>query len=136
MKVEQKLFTFEELEALLFEWQNRLCLTEWEIVLKIVRRNEFGDEDNQGDITYNKLSGQAVIRILDPVDWENDLFNQDMEKALVHELLHLMWYGFEPDDEESQENMLWHRRLETTAKIMVALKRGGLARHVEDKVVR
>lgn len=136
MRVERNLLTIEELEALLFEWQGRLCLTEWDIALKIVRRSEFGEEDNQADITYNKLSAQAIIRILDPIDWDNELFNQDMEKALVHELLHLMWHEFEPADEESWEHVLWHRRLETTARIMVMLKRGGLARNVEDKEVK
>lgn len=128
MRVEQKLLSIEELKALLFEWQDRLCLTEWDIVVKTVRRSEFGEEDNQADIIYNKLSAQAIIRILDPTDWDNALFNQDMEKALVHELLHLMWHDFEPDDEESREHTLWHRRLETTARIMVVLKRGNLAR--------
>lgn len=131
MRVEQKLLSIEELEALLFEWQDRLCLTEWDIVVKTVRRSEFGEEDNQADIIYNKLSAQAIIRILDPINWDNALFNQDMEKALVHELLHLMWHDFEPDDEESREHTLWHRRLETTARIMVALKRGNLARRME-----
>lgn len=131
MRVEQKLLSIEELEALLFEWQGRLCLTEWDIAVKIVRRSEFGEEDNQADITYNKLSAQAIIRILDPIDWDNDLFNQDMEKALVHELLHLMWHDFEPADEKSLERVLWHRRLETTARIMVMLKRSGLDRCME-----
>lgn len=131
MRVEQKLLTIEELEALLCEWQSRLCLTEWDIALKIARRSEFGEEDNQADITYNNLSAQAIIRILDPIDWDNGLFNQDMEKALVHELLHLMWHDFEPADEESREHVLWHRRLETIARIMVALKRGSLARSEE-----
>jgi hypothetical protein len=125
MRVEKKLLSVNELEALLFEWQNQLCLTEWDIALKIVRRSEFGEEDNQADITYNESTGQGIIRILDPVDWDNALFNQDMEKGLVHELLHLMWRDFEPDDEESREHVLWHRRLEATARIMVALKRRG-----------
>jgi hypothetical protein len=136
LRVERKLLTIEELEALLFEWQGRLCLTEWDIVLKIVRRSEFGEEDNQADITYNELSSQGIIRILDPIDWDNDLFNQDMEKALVHELLHLMWHDFEPADEKSREHILWHRRLETTARIMVALKRSGLAMSMEAKEVK
>ena len=133
MRVEQKLLTIEELETLLFEWQGRLCLTEWDIALKIVRSSEFGEEDNQADITYNELSGQGIIRILDPIDWGNNLFNQDMEKALVHELLHLMWHDFEPADEESREHTLWHRRLETTARIMVLLKRSGLAESMDVK---
>lgn len=133
MRVEQKLLSFEELEALLFEWQGRLCLTEWDIAVKIVRRSEFGEEVNQADITYNKLSAQAIIRILDPIDWDNALFNQDMEKALVHELLHLMWHDFEPADEKSLEHVLWHRRLETTARIMVMLKRSGLAASMDVK---
>lgn len=133
MRVEQKLLTIEELDALLFEWQGRLCLTEWDIVLKIVRRSEFGEEDNQADVTYNEVSRQGIIRILDPIDWDNDLFNQDMEKSLVHELLHLMWRDFEPADGDSREHILWHSRLETTARIMVALKRGSLARNVETR---
>ncbi|WP_303840982.1 hypothetical protein [Selenomonas ruminantium] len=135
MRVEQKLLSIEELEALLDEWQSRLCLTEWDIALKIARRSEFGEEDNQGDIIYNKLSAQAIIRILDPIDWDNALFNQDMEKALVHELLHLMWHDFEPAAEESREHVLWHRRLETTARIMVMLKRSGLAASMDVKEV-
>lgn len=69
-------------------WIKLLHLEDWDIVCKTKRRTEL-DLDGQGEVKYNFVGKQALISILDEVDWDNEYFKQDVEKTLVHELLHL-----------------------------------------------
>lgn len=124
---EEHLFKIDHLEELLEEWKSILHLEQWDIVLRRSRQKDFLEEDNQGEITFNNVECQAIIRILDPIDWVDTPFNQDMEKTLVHELLHIIYADFEPEDSNSLQYTLWHRSIDSTARALVSLKRKGEA---------
>ena len=124
---EKSIFNHNHLEELLEEWKGILHLEQWDISLGIRRQKDFLEGDNQGEITFNRVECQAIIRILDPIDWVDIPFNQDMEKTLVHELLHIIYADFEPEDSDSLQYTLWHRSIDSMARVLVSLKRKGEA---------
>ena len=119
------ILNLEELRQLCREWQKRLHLENWHILVDIKRRDEFDIEDSQGEIHYQLCSADASISIVDHCDWPTDtLFKQDMEKTLVHELLHIPMAIFEPDeDDEPIKHDLWEQFIETMARNLVSIKR-------------
>ncbi len=124
--MEPVIFNQEELEEACYKWQQILRLENWDIVLSIERAKNFADLDNQGEIEYRLELGAAAIRILHPDDWpDNTQWVYDMEKTLVHELLHLHFSFFEPEDKKSLNYTLWERTIETLARIIVDLERSG-----------
>lgn len=124
---EEHLFNPDRLEELLEEWKSILHLGQWDIELRRSRQVDFLEGDNQGEITFNRVECQAIVRILDPIDWVDTPFKQDMEKTLVHELLHLIYADFEPEDSNSLQYTLWHRSIDSMARVLVSLKRKGEA---------
>ena len=124
---EEHVFNINHLEGLLEEWKSILHLEQWDIELKRSRQRDFLEGDNQGEITFNKVECQAIIHILDPFDWVDTPFKQDMEKTLVHELLHIIYADFEPEDPNSLQYTLWHRSIDSMARALVSLKRRGEA---------
>lgn len=124
---EEHLFNPDRLEELLEEWKSILHLGQWDIELRRSRQVDFLEGDNQGEITFNRVECQAIIRILDPIDWVDTPFKQDMEKTLVHELLHIIYADFEPEDSNSLQYTLWHRSIDSMARVLVSLKRKGEA---------
>lgn len=95
-------YTNERLEEKLAYWQKRLRLSDWIIKIDIARQKEFSASDRIGEIAYNVYTKTAHIKILDPVDYD-DWDKQDMERTLVHELVHLHFaeicYHFGKDNE-------------------------------------
>ncbi len=119
------ILTLEELKDLCREWQKKLHLENWNIMVDIKRRDEFDLDDCQGEIHYHLSSAEACISIEDHCDWPMDTpFKQDMEKTLVHELLHIPMAIFEPDeDDEPIKHDLWEQFIETMARNLVSIKR-------------
>ena len=115
--------TQEELEELCKQWTKILHLENWDIKLFICHEKDFTGHDNQGEIDYIMENGDASIKILHPDSYPNSPFEYDMEKTLVHELLHLHFAPFRPEDESSLNFVLWERAIETMARIMVDLDR-------------
>ena len=124
---EEHLFNPDRLEELLEEWKSILHLGQWDIELRRSRQVDFLEGDNQGEITFNRVECQAIVRILDPIDWVDTPFKQDMEKTLVHKLLHIIYADFEPEDSNSLQYTLWHRSIDSMARVLVSLKRKGEA---------
>jgi hypothetical protein len=71
-------------------WQDRLRLADWKIEAKIVRASEL-KPDTLGNLRWNSDTRTALIRVLDPVDYDLPpaRIAQDMELTIVHELVHL-----------------------------------------------
>lgn len=71
------------------EWQSRLRLSDWNCKVKIGRREAL-KLDGQAEYCAVFARKDALIKLLDPIDWPSDDFcMQDHEISLVHELLHL-----------------------------------------------
>jgi len=89
-KPEEALLSEEELKQLCVEYQEILRLQDWRNKIRIMRGYEFDNEDAEGQVKYTLSRKEALIYILDHVDYESThAFPQDMEVTLVHELIHL-----------------------------------------------
>ena len=114
----------EGMEKLLKEWQHRLGLDNWHIVLKDgVSPNDMQLAMAQGECEYDTVNSCAVIRILDEKDYGDRILPFDKEKILVHELLHIkMWFIYESDC-DLQSKMV-HQLIDDMARSLVDAKRG------------
>lgn len=117
------IFTEDELKKLCAFWQNQLKLNNWRIAIGIERKTVFNNSQSTGEIDYVLPLRQAIIKILDPLDYPNSPFEQDMEISLVHELLHLHFALFEPKSDDLLEFLIMESTIEQLANILVEMKR-------------
>lgn len=110
-----------DLDALLAEWQPALRLQHWTITVQYTRRLEASAQNR-----YMLLSLKSKIEIVDPIDYNADYCNepQDVERSLVHELLHLHFAAISPDN-DSPQHVHEEQAVESLARAFVALKRRG-----------
>lgn len=117
----------KELQTLCQEWQERLGLGHWQVVVKIKRYYDMDNYQGSNLFTYSKM--QSVIKIIHPDDWDPDcMCNQDMEKTLVHELLHILLHPLAAsikDDDYLKQDIL-EQIIETLSRALVDLKRRGM----------
>ncbi len=118
------ILTQEALEERSAYWQKVLRLQDWNIQAVVVRRRDMELECVQGECEPQLSNKRATIRLLDPVDYLPDNeWPQDMERTLVHELLHLHMEPF-CYDLEGVENGLMEQAICCIADGLVALHRG------------
>jgi len=113
----------EELQAACELWQKRLRLQDWIVKASICRARDMLKEGVNGECRWVLEKKMANVRILDPVDYPDDLMEpQDHERTLVHELLHL---HFAPFDREYDENkdILIEQAIDSIAYGLVNLAR-------------
>ena len=120
--------TLAEAVSLCAEWQKILRLQDWVVEVKIARGNGIDlSPACMGDVTSNPKRKMALIKLLDPNDWDrNIMVPQDMEVTLVHELLHLQCRGFDyliKDD--SPEDTGYEQMIILTSHALVYLRRAG-----------
>ena len=110
------------IEDLLREWQERLRLLDWDI--RVEENVEvYGMDDNQGFVEFAEPNKEAVISLLDPSQFVKDsYFTYDVERTLVHELLHLKLCLIDKSESETQ-NRLVHQIIEDLAKALIDAKR-------------
>jgi hypothetical protein len=107
-------------------WQRRLGLSHWEICLKIVRGPTL-DDGSMADVSWNLVKHQAMLRVIDPNDYPafiptHDAWPQDMERSLVHELLHLVFATFDAP-ENTPEDSAQEQTIAALSKALVTLRR-------------
>lgn len=90
--VNENLFDLDKAVLLLHWWISWLGLDDWTVTLDVVRQFEMPGGQNQiGNCAYNRKKRIAQVLLLDPVDYDDSLLLPfDMEKTLVHELLHVV----------------------------------------------
>lgn len=116
--------TEDQLQALCREWQGVMRLQDWDVKVKVVRLAAFGGR-REGECTYTQSTKEALIKILDPVDWPADTeWEQDQERTLVHELEHLHFAPFMSDKgPDDPEHIAQEQAIELNACALVTLKR-------------
>lgn len=113
--------TQEELEALCRTWQKRLRLQDWTVKVRIVRRHELDHADIQGQVTWVLSRREALIKLLDPIDYLPDcVLPQDLETTLVHELVHLYFAPFDAED-GTLEDIYQEQAIDGLSKALVEL---------------
>ena len=114
--------TEQELADLCREWQWRLGLAHWRMIVKSKRMHDMPMQDIEGYNCFNIATETAIIFILDPIDYVSD-FPQDQEMTLVHELLHILMHYIVVPAEESPENPNLEATISRIARALVDLKR-------------
>lgn len=115
----------EELKQACLEWQKVLRLQDWIVDTRIARARDMPLKDTSGVCSWNIDGKEATISIVSPTDFPDTLgIVQDMEKTLVHELLHLHYAPFDSFDSASLENKSIEQSINCTAMALVTLKRG------------
>jgi hypothetical protein len=82
--------TQAQLDRWLRLWQQRLALQEWKIDARIVRQRDL-NPDTLGNLKWTSTSHTAAIKVLDPRDYDMpaEQIPADIERTVVHELVHL-----------------------------------------------
>lgn len=113
----------ERLKELCIEWRDRLRLNAWNIECGIYRESGFCNKGCDGENDYDLRNGDSLIRILDPVDYPTSRFPQDMETTLVHELLHLHFAPFAPENDDGLDHHIMEHTICILSETLVGLKR-------------
>ena len=79
----------------------------------------------QGTNRISLKTEQALISIVDPQDYPETPFEQDMEVSLVHELLHIPMEYFATPAQDTLEHTHLEAFIERTARLLVSLARKG-----------
>lgn len=112
-----------EANKLMKEWQKRLCMQDWRIVLYTdCMPDEMNVDDSSGCVSWQESTKTACIQILDPKYYGSRVTPFDFEKTLVHELMHLkmcMMYK----REGSLRERLTHQVLDDISRALVDAKR-------------
>lgn len=98
--------TDEQLKSLCKLWQKRLKLQDWQISARVVGSEEM--RDSLGDCVVYQDTKCALVRVIDPagIDETHPYYsrfpeNGNLEKILVHELIHILLDPFfDPDAED------------------------------------
>lgn len=107
----------------LFEkWRKILHLEAWDIRFQWRVRVDAMKRPGLGCTEFQHATREAIIKMLDPVDFENDLFEYDYEKTLVHELLHLKFADLD-DSGDPLRDKLTHQMIDDLARAMVETAR-------------
>ncbi len=110
-------------EKLMREWQNRIGLQDWTIVLSDMRRPEdMAVQGVSGDVDWTEANKTAVIEILDPQFYGERIVPFDYEKTLVHELLHLK-LSLVSDHVDDLQARYMHQIIDDFARAFVDAKR-------------
>lgn len=111
---------------LLREWQNRLGLQDWYVVLETNSKpNNMDLQDADGCLSYVETTKSAKIQIIDPKLRTNGLRPFDFEETLVHELLHMKMCLLERGEnwDKKLQLRLLHVVLDDLARALVDAKR-------------
>lgn len=111
------------MKKLLSEWQERLGLQDWHIVLQEdVSPNDMMLQSVSGECEKDDVNKCAVVRILNEKDYGSRILPFDKEKVLVHELLHIKFWLL--DESESHiQNRVVHQLIDDIARALVNAKR-------------
>ena len=112
----------KEASDLLFRWKNRLCLTDWDVKIKInCKPEEMTCETVSGEVEWSEVGKCAIIRIIDPVYYGERIVPFDFETTLIHELLHLKFTLVGDNVPELQERVV-HQIIDDLARGFVQTK--------------
>lgn len=113
-----------KIDELLKEWQDRLCLNDWVIVVcDNCSPLDMEEQGRAGEVNYDELHKCASICLLDKKYYGQRLKPYDKEKTLIHELLHIKFW-FLDKSESLLQNRMVHNLIEEMAVALVETKRG------------
>lgn len=115
--------TKETAHELVREWQDRLHLQNWEIVVFVKRHYDF-ESPKLGENRWVLAKRQSIIRLLDPQDYDPTFAPMpEMELTVIHELLHCHFAPFDRKPDGEPESIAIEQAIHTIARTLLALKR-------------
>lgn len=114
--------TLEQAAEYVSKWREILGLNSWEINLTY---GDVADMVSQGAVAQVVANWQyeyATIRLLPPQVEVAPGDNTDVEYAVVHELLHLIFWQFFPPADQPLARELFEQSLNKVTKALMALK--------------
>ncbi|MFB4260498.1 hypothetical protein ACE106_15250 [Shouchella clausii] len=123
------ILTQKQLEERLSFWQEKLRLRDWYITVSKGRTKVVGEKAT-GCVHAVHSNKQAHILILHEEDYvnmeESDIWVQDMESILVHELLHLHTRLINKRNDEDADGycMFEEQAIESITSALITLARG------------
>lgn len=121
--------TEPELQALCACWQSRLRLQDWNVTVKIVRARDMPSavSNSAACCEWQLCKRRAVIRLLDPLDAEPEgpwpYSDEDQERSLVHELLHLHSAPYDDFKIDSRKDVALEQSIHAISLALVELER-------------
>lgn len=122
---------YKEIECILTEqealekleyWKRKLGLDSWEIKV-FLKKQSFLGLTRQAYCEWTLAKSAAVINIVCHEDWDGNIWFQDMEMSLVHELLHIKTATFEKFEENSLQDTMYEQFIDSMSKILVTIDR-------------
>lgn len=122
--VDRTILNQAQAEDRLRYWQRVLRLQDWDLRVEVVRWHEFGqDGPYMGQMIPHVNKAVANIKLIAPDDASPGWMREyDMEKTLVHELLHIHFQNARPNDAKADERGE-ERAIEAIAEALIALDR-------------
>ena len=112
------------MSELLEEWQERLFLHAWRIVLRPKCKPDEMPSGMWGSTEWAEVNKTARIDIVDPDCLTDKMIPFDFETVLVHELLHLK-FCLLSNETDRMEDRYVHQLIDEMARAFVAAKRSG-----------
>lgn len=110
-------------EKLFMYWRDMLKLNDWTIQFRYnVQHDDMNIEDSCGCTSWNEASKTALIQILKPDQYGDRIVPFDVEKTIVHELLHIKMSLIASECDDLQERIA-HQIIDDLAKAMVNARR-------------
>jgi hypothetical protein len=121
--VNEYILNQKELEASVIYWKKILRLDNFDIEVKIARRDNMDKEDSNSCMDFSARTETAYIKILDPIDYSEYEGTKDMERSLVIRLLCLKFYWIKKDDLDGIKSVLLDQTLNRISKALLEVKR-------------
>lgn len=117
--------TEQEIYDLCDEWNQRLGLSDWAIVVRSnCKPEDMSEQDVSGSTTYNEVCKAAMMELIDPQYYGERIIPLDLEKTIVHEMPHLKMSLIADNVGEFQERYV-HQLINDLAVALVNAKRAG-----------
>lgn len=115
-------------EKLLAYWKDVLGLSDWAISLKTdCFSSDMLMQNCAGETEWTESIKSAVIRILNEKEYGDRIVPFDLEKTLVHELLHLKFCLLGESGNDLQDRYV-HQLIDDMARAFIAAKRQEIPR--------
>jgi len=115
---QQTTVTQAQVDRWLRLWQQRLALEEWKIDARIVRQRDL-NPDTLGNLKWTSTNHTAAIKVLDPRDYDMPAAQipADIERTVVHELVHLELSVLPRDGSRKVEEQVVNRMTEALLEL-------------------
>lgn len=127
-------------QKLLEEWQERLGLQDWAIILRYNCKQEDLELENvNGEAEWSTSIKSASIKIISKEVYGERMLEFDFEKTLVHELLHLKFALVDQKITSYESDVAYevrHQLIDDLARALVLAKRGETKRKLNCEIVK